>query len=185
MNKIKLSLRKFSEILLALAVSFAFLSLSDDQVVLATENIIESPGQHNRYEFEVEPRLAYFYGNGRGGFNANAFGPGVRIAIPILHNGPIDSINNNIAISFGGDLTFDDGFMWINVPGAFQWNFYFTEVISVLGEVGLEVDVATCRSCGLSANPLFQLGGRFQWDKLGVIVRLGYPSISVGANIQF
>ena len=96
--------------LLIVASALISLNLVNSSQAFALENIIESPGNHNRYEFEVEPRLAYFYGNGRGGFNANAFGPGVRIAIPFMHNGPIDTINNNIAISFGGDLTFDDGF---------------------------------------------------------------------------
>jgi len=32
---------------------------------------------------------------------------------------------------------------------------------------------------------VFQGGGRFQFGKVGVLVRVGYPMLSVGANFQF
>ncbi|MCH2109700.1 MAG: hypothetical protein MK135_10240 [Polyangiaceae bacterium] len=161
--------------------------------------IIRSPGQHNRYEFEIEPQLGYWYGNA-----AEGAGPSVRVAIPILQNGPIGTINNNIAVSFGAgsffalsDCLSPDPFrycnvpgrslVWLSLPGAFQWNFYFTKIISVVGEVGLDfaIPVGSGNGRSLLVNPLFQGGGRFQFGKVGVLVRVGYPMISVGCNLQF
>ena len=91
----------------------------------------------------------------------SGFGPGVRFNIPFLDNGPIDTINNNMAIGFGMDWAiFDDvcGWYWdyrrnvpvghagydctahaLSFPVVLQWNFYLTDVISVFGEPGLTI----------------------------------------------
>jgi hypothetical protein len=155
--------------------------------------VIKRPGAHNRYDWELEPQLVVRtnipYWNGGNG-NWTGFGPGVRASIPFVHNGPIDSINNNIAISFGGSMTWHGNntrVTVLNLPVAFQWNFYFTEIVSVLGEAGLNTPVTFGRggNAQFDVEPFIQGGGRFQWDKVGVVVRLGYPSFSVGANFQF
>lgn len=176
------------------------------------ESLIKRPGAHNRYSFELEPQLVirtagprwgnYYCDNdpgpgrgncgyGYGGYGGWAgIGPGVRVSIPFMHNGPINSINNNIGITFGGSLTFHgyNGYnaTVLNLPVAFQWNFYFTKVISVLGEVGLNTPVTFWNGGSqFGVEPLLQGGGRFQWDKVGIVVRLGWPMLSVGANFQF
>lgn len=179
------------------------------------ENLITQPGAHNEYSFEIEPQLVLRtagprWGNyycdryydepgpgrgdcryGYGGYGGWAgVGPGVRVNIPFMHNGPIDSINNNIGISFGGSLTFHGyaGYRAtvLNLPVAFQWNFYFTDVISVLGEAGLNTPVTFWNGGShFGVEPLMQGGGRFQWEKVGIIVRVGWPLLSVGANFQF
>ena len=150
-------------------------------------NVIKQPGAHNHYSWELEPHLAVRWG--RWYDNGAGVGPGIRASIPFMHNGPIDTINNNIGISFGLDTYFfNNSVVGWSAPVAFQWNFYFTEVISVLGEVGLhsELDVATNGGGDrFDVYPLFQGGGRFQWDRIGVLVRLGWPGASVGCNIQF
>src|SRR5260221_9162723 len=71
------------------------------------QSIIKQPGNHPDYSFEIEPHLALqwadrIYGN-------DGFGPGVRFNIPFMHNGPIKTINNNIGITFGLDVTFGGG----------------------------------------------------------------------------
>lgn len=173
------------------------------------ENLIKQPGAHNEYSFEIEPQLVlrtagprwgnyYCDGRGRndcrygyGGYGGwTGVGPGVRVNIPFMHNGPIDSINNNIGISFGGSLTFHGYYgnraTVLNLPVAFQWNFYFTDVISVLGEAGLNTPLTFWNGGShFGVEPLIQGGGRFQWDKVGIIVRVGWPLLSVGANFQF
>lgn len=177
------------------------------------ENLITRPGDHNEYKFEIEPQLVirtagprwgnyycdrYYDGPGRGdcryGYGGYGgwmgVGPGVRVNIPFMHNGPIESINNNIGISFGGSLTFHGYYGYnatvLNLPVAFQWNFYFTEIISVIGEAGLNTPVTFWNGGShLGVEPLIQGGGRFQWDKVGIIVRVGWPLLSVGANFQF
>jgi len=170
---------------LAVAIIAVFSCLALTPSEAHAEGLIKRPGAHNRYSFELEPHLAVWYGWGNGS-NAE-IGPGIRFSIPFMHNGPIDTINNNIGISFGADTFFPnnaDRFL-ISMPVAFQWNFYFTDVISVLGEAGLVTNIVTNTNDGFDLDPLFQGGGRFQWGKIGVLVRVGYPSVSVGCNIQF
>jgi hypothetical protein len=144
-------------------------------------NVIRRPGAHNHYYLEVEPHLN-LYGYGRNTVN---FGPGVRFSIPFMHNGPIDTINNNLAISFGIDTYFPDSGFGVAFPVAAQWNFYFTEIISVLAEAGLVINAGNYAPSFNVLDPYIQGGGRFQFNKVGVLVRVGYPSFSVGANFQF
>ncbi len=158
--------------------------------------VIKQPGNHNAYSFELEPQLAVrthvpccYYGTYYGW---SGFGPGLRVAIPFMHNGPVQEINNNIGISFGGALTFhgnnslNTGATVLNLPVAFQWNFYFTEIVSAFGEVGLNTPITFGRGYSqFNVEPLIAGGGRFQWNKVGVVVRIGYPLFSVGANFQF
>jgi hypothetical protein len=107
------------------------------------------------YSAEVEPHLQLQWAQTR--WNDEGFGPGVRINIPFLDNGPIQKINNNMAIGFGFDWTiFDDQGGWCyarNAPGdaydydcdasafwfpvVLQWNFFLTDIISVFGEPGV------------------------------------------------
>lgn len=171
---------------LALGLSAFLFALTAAPESAHAENLIKQPGAHNRYSWELEPQLAVKWGCWRGCGNTGV-GPGVRASIPFMHNGPIDTINNNIAISFGLNTYFygNDAVGW-NVPVAFQWNFYFTDIISVLGEVGLHSELVTWNGgSNFDVYPLFQGGGRFQFGKVGVLVRVGYPGASVGANIQF
>lgn len=146
------------------------------------ENLIKRPGAHNHYAFEIEPHLNLYGYHG----SKATIGPGVRVSIPFMHNGPLDNINNNMAISFGMDTYFPSGGYGVALPVAAQWNFYFTDIISVLGEVGIVANFGNFP--GFTVNvlePYIQGGGRFQFGKVGVLVRAGYPSFSVGANFQF
>jgi hypothetical protein len=186
-------LRNFA---LGLMVSVATLISSPTSA--HAENLITQPGAHNNYKWELEPQLvlrthAPYYGyGGRWGYRYYGYagvGPGVRVNIPFMHNGPIDSINNNIGISFGASTTFHgpgSEVVVLNLPVAFQWNFYFTDIISVIGETGLNTPM-TFWPGGTSfrIEPLIQGGGRFQFSKVGVVVRVGWPLLSVGANFQF
>ncbi len=166
---------------LMLSMSAFLLALTVTPESAHAENLIKQPGAHNQYKFELEPHLFFRYDG------ASGVGPGVRAAIPFMHNGPIPSINNNIGISFGADVPFYQGGALLTIPVAFQWNFYFTDIISVLGEAGLVNDIWLGGGGGnnFRVRPLFQGGGRFQFGKVGVLVRVGYPGMSVGANFQF
>lgn len=144
------------------------------------ESLIKRPGAHNHYSFELEPHLNFY------AYNNNAYaGPGVRVSIPFMHNGPISSINNNMAISFGMDMWFPPSGYGVSIPVAAQWNFYFTDIISVLGEVGVVTNVGSYGFSVNVLNPYIQGGGRFQFGNVGLLVRLGWPTFSVGANFQF
>ena len=176
------SVGKFLRLLVALS-AFALVTAGSVGSAQA-EGLIKRPGAHNRYSWELEPHLAFYWGS-YGGFNNAEVGPGIRAAIPFMHNGPIDTINNNIAISFGLDTYFPASDVLLSMPVAFQWNFYFTDIISVLGEVGLVSNIWTGPGGNFDVDPLFQGGGRFQFGKIGVLVRVGWPGGSVGCNIQF
>jgi len=159
------------------------------------QNLIKRPGAHNHYKFEVEPQFAVSWAGSahhyHGDYYGSGFGPGVRFSIPFMHNGPITTLNNNIGITFGINTFFysdRNGYnpVTFTLPVAFQWNFYFTDIISVLGEVGFSTSWAVTRDfVDFYVDPVFQGGGRFQFGKVGVLVRVGYPMISVGANFQF
>jgi hypothetical protein len=125
----------------------------------AAQSIIKQPGNHPNYSLEIEPHLVFQWDNRA--FADDGFGPGVRFNVPFLDNGPIRTINNNMAIGFGLDITFGDNNCrwWWNrfdrgdwpddgedcsvtevwLPVALQWNFFLTDVISVFGEPGLAI----------------------------------------------
>jgi opacity protein-like surface antigen len=126
--------------------------------VASAQAVIRQPGNHPRYSVEIEPHLAFQWASRFGA--DDGFGPGVRFNIPFMHNGPIKTINNNMGITFGMDLTFGDGGpgwcygrydrdRWLNgadcdvtefwLPVAMQWNFWLTDVISVFGEPGFAI----------------------------------------------
>jgi len=145
----------------------------------ADETIIKNPGDHPNYRFEAEPHGLLGYGGpfvrGRGDLGA-----GFRGTVIILDNGFVKTINNSVGIGFGGDIFFRNGTFFI--PVVMQWNFWLTTHWSVFGEPGV----------GFAANPgldrdVFHLtaylGGRYHFnDRVSLTMRLGYPSISIGAS---
>jgi hypothetical protein len=185
----------------------AFLSLGEHAAEAAT--IIKQPGAHPRYDWELEPHLALDWDSHHE--LDNGFGLGVHAAIPIMDQGPISTINNNMAIKFGFDLTFhscdnnwggyrgyDCSATSIMFPVALQWNFYITDLITVFGEPGLYlrhywVDF----DCGNNAChdgdsdtfvwPYFRGGAKFMFGKTaGLTVAIGYPqALTIGASILF
>jgi hypothetical protein len=118
---------------------------------------IKQPGSHPRYGFELEPHLTVEWDGGPSYYGREGVGLGLRASIPLFHNGPIDKINNNMAISFGLDWVhfsydrartcrefrdfycddFDANAFWL--PVTLQWNFFVHKRISVFGEVGLAI----------------------------------------------
>ncbi len=78
-------------------------------------------------------------------------------------------------------------------PVALQWNFWLTDVISVFAEPGLALgyrrwegwcDLGICDADDFDLHPfVFWAGGRFLFgERVGMTVRLGYPSVTVGAT---
>ena len=186
------------------------------------QSIVRQPGNHANYSVEIEPHFAFQWADRIG--NDDGIGPGVRVNIPFMHNGPISKLNNSMGITFGLDLTFSDGgygycygrdgrndFRYDNddcnvteiwLPVAMQWNFFLTKIISVFGEPGFAIvhhrwsydycaatgNVPGCyaKSSGTTFAGVFEAGGRFQFsDRVGAIVRVGYPAFTAGLNILF
>src|SRR5437868_2990599 len=72
----------------------------------AQESIIRRPGDHSNYSLEIEPHLLAAFVFTRAG---DGFGVGGRFTIPIVKNGFISSINNNVGIGFGLDWAHYNG----------------------------------------------------------------------------
>lgn len=141
--------------------------------------VIKNPGDHPAYRFEAEPHGLLGYGGpfekGRGDFGA-----GFRGTIIIVDNGFVSSINNSVGIGFGGDVFFRKGTFFI--PVVMQWNFWLSTHWSVFGEPGLGI-AANPEKGRDTFTPTAYAGARYHFtDKVSLTLRLGYPSISVGAS---
>lgn len=123
---------------------------------------IERPGAHPHYGAEVEPHLFYQWDNA-GWWGDDGIGVGVRISVPVVENGPVKSINNNMAVGFGFDWAHFDNACYVSVnsqgvrfatgwaysgcsmndfwlPVVWQWSFYFSDLISAFFEPGLAIE---------------------------------------------
>jgi hypothetical protein len=179
------------------------------------EGIIKHPGDHPKYAVELEPHGLLDWDSHYWG--GTGFGLGMHAVIPVVDNGPVSTINNNIGIGFGIDWSHfsnnncgfyagagivinanicDADSNTLRFPIYAQWNFFFTKVVSVLAEGGfgiyhswyeLNTNVVCaggyCGSNRTSAFPYFEGGGRFLLgDTVGIVVRVGYPFLTVGAT---
>lgn len=114
----------------------------------SAELIIEQPGAHPDYKLEIEPHLTF-------PLDFDGVGLGVRLSAPVVHNGFVNTINNNVAISFGLDWVHYDGcyrgWGWrrhdwcggsvnfFQIPVALQWNFFLATHWSLYAELGLSL----------------------------------------------
>src|SRR5215471_6094726 len=65
------------------------------------EGIIKHPGDHPKYSVELEPHGlldwdSYYWGG-------TGYGLGMHANIPVVDNGPVSTINNNLGVGFGID----------------------------------------------------------------------------------
>ncbi len=160
------------------------------------ETIVSQPNNHPDYSVELEPHLLLGWG-----FNPNhphflptdqhldgpfGVGPGLRASIPLMHNGFVRSINNNVAIGFGADFAHYDhgsaGVLW--VPVVLQWNFYITDIITVFGEPGVGLRYTNWDNGSETSGQLVLQGGaKFMFGQTaGLTVRIGAPYLSVGVS---
>jgi hypothetical protein len=127
---------------------------------------IKQPGAHPKYSVELEPHFVLSWSNHFWG--GDGAGVGLRASIPVMEDGPVPSINDNLAIGFGfdwahfGDQCWDWG-PWFGPPGprpadwaqydcsgnsfsfpvVAQWSFFFTKAVSVFAEAGLAIEYST------------------------------------------
>ncbi len=190
------------------------------------QSTIKNPGDHNKYSVELEPHGLVQYG-WTPDWVGTGWGLGFRASIPFLDNGPISTINNNMAITFGldwahfhedwwcwGGPRWYNGYPWnasygcsansLWFPVALQWNFFLTDIISVFGEPGIALvhdwwngwwpcnlpgapnGLCKVTQSNTGVAPVFWAGARFMFSKnVGVAVRVGFPSSSVGLALQF
>lgn len=121
-----------------------------------------------------------------------ALGVGFRAEIPIVPRGFIRSLDDEFAVTFGGDVQFfawNDGAScngygcwgdWSAWPeAAAQWSFYLTPKWSVFAEAGLAVGVHECGGGDVcaSASPLVGVGARWHFapPRVALLFRLNHP----------
>lgn len=136
-------------ILLACSALMACLSVS--RGARAEESIIRHPGDHPNYALEIEPHLAFAFFLPTAG--STGVGVGGRLTIPVVKNGFVPSINNNVGVGFGLDWLHYNGCYYYRAsvyggcdnldsfwaPVVMQWNFFLSTHWSVFGEPGLSI----------------------------------------------
>ena len=95
------------------------------------DDTIKRTGDHPDYVVELEPHGDFGFGFRYDGVGV---GLGFRASIVIVKNGFIPKLNNNVAITFGGDFVHYGGCYFSNVdcnanylffPAGLQWDRYF------------------------------------------------------------
>jgi len=122
------------------------------------DDTISRPGDHPHYSVEIEPHGLWGWTH-YGYAPDDGFGLGARFSIPIVENGFVPSINNSVAIGFGGDWLHYSGDRcyydnnphfngpcydvgdanYLFFPVVMQWNFFVAKKWSVFGEPGLVI----------------------------------------------
>jgi hypothetical protein len=186
-------------ILIASVAMLALLALGN-----VAEAQLKNSGRHPYYGFELEPRLVWQWTGDEWSWE-DGIGLGLRISIPIIEDGPVKTINNNLAITFGLDWAYFDGEcgrgnvrvdcdendFW--VPIALQWNFFVSEAVSLFPELGLGFrdairsdnlcNVPGCDDTDLEVHLALWFGARFMVaDRIALTMRLGTPSLLFGAS---
>jgi hypothetical protein len=154
------------------------------------ETLIEQPGSHTDYRWELEPHLVFT--PFRGGFFRDRWrgyesqvGLGFRASVEVADPAFVKTINDTVGISFGVDFTncdwCRDDFAMV-IPVVLQWNFWFTEEWSAFAEPGIAI-----RSAGffdvVDPDLALAIGGRYQFnDDIGLTLRIGYPYVSFGVS---
>lgn len=160
---------------------------------------IRSAGAHRNYSVELEPHGLVKWDVEPG--NEAGLGFGFRAMIPIMQNGPVTTINNSLAVGFGLDWAYANETVYhgrpryddcdahnITVPLVVQWNFYFTEVVSLFVETGLGVMYETWENDthhddNVEPDFIFLVGPRFTVaDTVAIVLRIGWPTFSLGVS---
>jgi hypothetical protein len=145
-------------VVLCCAIAFSGTLVARDARAQST---IKHPGDHPDYSIEIEPHLLAAFLLTRAG---DGVGLGGRFTIPIVKNGFVSSINNNVGIGFGLDWAHYNGcyyyyyydprfgydcptFNTFIIPVVMQWNFFLAKRWSVFGEPGLAFEYGTFGSC--------------------------------------
>ncbi len=145
---------------------------------------IEQPNNHrNQTETEIHAVLGF-----------GDFGAGVRFGIPIVDQGFVTTINDNVLINFGADILNwpapDYGVTGIIVPVMLQWNFFLSRDWSVFAEGGLAFQNWFSPRIGGSETfffwPGLSIGGRYYFNSgnyPALLLRVGFPSgLTIGVS---
>lgn len=175
----------------------------------SAQSTIRHPGQRPHYHFEAEPHGLLGAFDPPGWPQGTGLGLGFRGTVEIVPNGFVRTINNSVGISFGLDwvhyphgelsgvctrftggpngtricteINGGNGRDLFYLPVAMHWNFWLARSWSVFAEPGLLPYLHDGR---LRFSPFtFYAGGRYHFsDRVSLTMRIGYPTLSLGAS---
>lgn len=130
----------------------------------------------------ITPQIAFGLWGGYSGII------GVRVGIPLIHNGFIAGVNNSLSLSVGGDFYWGNS---IGIPIAAHWELYFSRIVSGFVELGLNVFLSNTFVSGhgsvqpsLKGWMLFALGINIRINKtFAITLRGGNPYGALGLRI--
>ena len=114
---------------LATCCAIALMAALTAKEARAQESIIKRPGDHPNYSIEIERHLLAALFLTRAG---DGVGLGGRFTIPIVKNGFISSINNNVGIGFGLDWAHYNGCYYYYSPFTYDCPTFNTFIIPVV-----------------------------------------------------
>jgi hypothetical protein len=115
-----------------------------------------------------EAHMNLFYHNGEW------FGFGGRAEIPLVQEGLLVEVNDELAICPGLDLLVN-GFA-IAPMVAMQWNFYVAREWSVFPDLGFAIIIG--EHGHPDVEPVFEVGGRYHFnDRNALMLRIGWPGL--------
>jgi hypothetical protein len=118
---------------------------------------------------------------------------GVRLGIPIVHNGFVGPINNAVYINFGVDTYWwpwgGNEILSLGFPVVLHWAFYFTPRWSAFAELGFNIYIRPFWNQVFVFSPhwiVAAVGGKFHFnDRIALVLRLGAPYFAFGISISF
>jgi hypothetical protein len=141
----------------------------------------KQPVRHPMYRVELDGHLAFTAFDPPGEARPGA-GPGGRVSINLVQDGPFPNVANNLALSAGADIIVMGGGSHVIIPILVQWNYWFTERVALLVEPGAAAIVRD----GTFIRPAVYGGIRYLiTDSIAVTARAGYPGFTVGASVLF
>jgi len=153
---------------------------------LAAEWITEEPNHHPN---QTETEFHAVVGDGD-------VGAGIRVGIPIVRQGFIPSLNDNVAISVGVDFLNwpSPGYevTGVVIPVMLQWNFFLTRHWSLFGEGGVAFQDWFARRANGDDQTFFVwpglgAGARYYFNTdnhTALVLRVGFPNL-LSAGISF
>jgi hypothetical protein len=140
---------------------------------------LRRPGQHPAYFVELEAHLAFTAFDPPGEARPGA-GPGARVSLDLLDNGPIATLNNTLGVSAGVDYIAVGGGSHVFIPVLVQYNLWLAERVGVFIEPGIGIIVRD----GTFVRPAAYGGMRYMLsDGFALTARLGWPGFTVGASL--
>lgn len=140
------------------------------------------------------------------GFSWDGFGfnAGARFGIPLLHNGPISTIDNAFYLNVGFEFYYSDEgwdpaerhyYAAFGVPITLHWEFFFNDTWSVFAELGLQVyfppsfvhnDGHGNYAVDAGGWVIALAGGTLHFNEvIGLTLRVGNPYVAIGLTFTF